>query len=127
MKLWKEKPMATNNAKPSFFARYIDKPPPPTEETIKRPQNIQHAQRILDWLQRWPEPYVRIRDFKNFGPRPRDRESVLNSAKILVENGWLNPLQPCRRDGQTWKIVRRPVVNPQVAAGNPSSQVAAAE
>src|SRR5262245_14174147 len=102
--------MATNDDnKPSFFARYIDNPPP-----IKQPHKIQHAQKLLDWLQRWSKPTVTVRDIHIYGPRPRDRESTLSSAKILVENGWLNPIQARRYDGHIWQVLRRPVVRPDV-------------
>jgi hypothetical protein len=103
--------MATNKGK-SFFARFIDKPTPGIDE---RSQKIQHAQRVLDWLQRWDGPVVGLRDFRAYGPRPRDPESASSAAKILVAHGWLRPLQAHRCDRQVWQIVRRPIINPTIS------------
>src|SRR5262245_5304324 len=43
----------------SLFDR-LDERRPPTK--IKQPQKIQHAQRVLNWLLRWPKPYVLGKD-----------------------------------------------------------------
>jgi hypothetical protein len=80
-----------------------------------RTQKIQHAQRLLDWLQRWSKPTVCYREIRIYGPYPRDRESTLNAAKILVENGWLTPIQTRRYDAHVWQVVRKPIVRPDVA------------
>jgi hypothetical protein len=99
----------------SQFER-LDQGRPPTEEAVKQPQKLQHAQKSLEWFQRWNKPAVNIRDFHIYGSRPRDRESTLNTAKILVENGWLSPLQSCRfTTDRLGKLVRKPIVRPQVA------------
>jgi hypothetical protein len=97
----------------NLFERLNKGRPSPTEEAISaRTQEIQHAQRILNWLQHWDEPIVRSKDLRIYGPRPRDRESVLGSARILVENGWLRPIQTRRYDAHVWHIVRRQIVRP---------------
>src|SRR5262245_58896334 len=94
----------------------LDKGRPPTEAVIsKRSQKIQHAQKLLDWLQRWTKPTVCFRDIHIYGPYPRDRESTLNAAKILVDNGWLVPITRHWRDMHKWQVVRKPIVCPEVA------------
>jgi hypothetical protein len=87
---------------------------PPTEDRgIERPQNIRHAQKLLDWLQHWGEPTISAREICIYGPRPiRKREKAGNAAEILVRNGWLVPLQTRRCDMEAWQIVRRPVIYP---------------
>jgi hypothetical protein len=96
----------TTTVAKDIFER-LDKGRPPIEEGAKRPQKIQHAQRLLDWLQHWTEPTIRARDIRIYGPRPRDRESAIDSAKILVEHGWLVPNKTRRYDSQEWQIVRK--------------------
>ena len=109
----------------NIFERLLGKGRPPVEEAIKQPEVIQHAQRILDFLQRWNGSTVRIKDLNNHGPRPRDRESLLTAAAVLVENGWLIEIPVNRYDGHTWQIVRKPIVRPCVAVPtNPRSHVA---
>jgi hypothetical protein len=65
-------------------------------------------------LQNWSESTINIKAFRAYGPRPRDRASLLDAAGILVANGWLRQIPSCRRDGRTWEIVRWPVVNPEI-------------
>jgi len=84
---------------------------PPIEKTIQRPQKIQHAQRLLDWLQGWSKPTISAREICIYGPRPiRKREKAGNAAKILEKNGWLIPVQTHRYDMEAWQIVRMPVL-----------------
>jgi hypothetical protein len=87
------------------------------EKTVsERDQKIQHAQRLLDWLQRWDKPTLSTRDIRQYGPGPiRDRKSAIDSAEILVRNGWLTPVAKHRFDMHKWEIIRRPIVNPEVA------------
>jgi hypothetical protein len=86
---------------------------PPIEKTIQRPQKIQHAQRLLDWLQGWSKPTISAREICIYGPRPiRKREKAGNAAKILEKNGWLIPVQTHRYDMEAWQIVRTPVLYP---------------
>ena len=98
--------------KRSFFARYIDDP---KNERPVSPE-IQHAQKLLDFLQRWDKPIVRAREIRVYGPRPRDRKSVIDAARILAEQGWLNPVRPRRYDSREWLIVRKPIIHPTVAS-----------
>jgi len=108
--------MATNDDnKPSFFARYIDSPPPikKASSPTKKAQESSPAQKLLDWLQHWTKPTVSARDICIYGPRPiRKREKAGKAAEILVKNGWLIPVQTHRYDMKAWQIVRRPVLYP---------------
>src|SRR5262249_33974668 len=72
-------------------------------------QKLPPAQKLLDWLQRWPKPTVSARDIYTFGPSAiRDRENAIGLVEILVKHGWLIPLQTRRRDTKEWQIVREP-------------------
>jgi hypothetical protein len=94
----------------------LNKERPSTEKIIsEQDQKIQHAQKVLDWLQRWDKPVVRRKDFRVYGPRPRDRKSMLDSTEILVRNGWLSPIRSRRYDGHTWQVIRKPTIAPEVA------------
>src|SRR5262245_10688092 len=68
----------------------------PKDVKSDRDVKLQHAQKILDWLQRWNKDTVCERDFRLYGPRPRDRESITRSTRILIRNGWLSPAQARR-------------------------------
>ena len=83
----------------------IERAPPTKQENSS-------AQKLLDWLQHWDEPTVRARDLQIYGPRPRDRESVIRSAEMLVKYGWLVPMKTHRYDALKWQVIRRPIVRP---------------
>jgi hypothetical protein len=91
--------------------------PPPIEEWPP-PRKVDHAQRLLDWLQRWDKPTVTARDIRIFGPHSgRTRELTHSSVEILVKHGWLVPLKVNQRNRYRWRIVRkRAVVHPVVAS-----------
>jgi len=96
----------------TLFERLAKNRPAPTEERTKQ---ADHAQKLLDWLQRWTKPTITTRDIHIYGPQSiRDRESTISSAKVLVDYGWLIPLKAHRRDMHKWHIVRRPIVHPTV-------------
>jgi hypothetical protein len=100
--------MATNdNGGPSFFARYIDKPP--QQEPTPSPTPLA-AGMLLSWLQNnWTQPVINVRDICRFGPNPiRDRESVIKMAEILVRRGFLTPMKPHRCDTKRWRIAIGP-------------------
>ena len=72
-------------------------------------QKLPPAQKLLDWLQRWPKPTVSARDIYTFGPSAiRDRENAIGLAEILVKHGWLILIPTRRRDMKEWQIVREP-------------------
>jgi hypothetical protein len=102
--------MATN--KPSFFARYIDNPPP-----AQAAQEPSAAQRTLEFLQRWPKETISLRELQQFGPRAtaRTQQGVLDSTKVLERHGWLRPVPSHRRDRRHWQVIRRLTINPTVA------------
>lgn len=78
----------------------LDKGRPPAEEKTKQPD---HAQLLLDFLQRWSKPTISSRDIRIYGPTAiRDRESAIRSAQILAAQGWLVPLE-----ARVWQVVRK--------------------
>ena len=86
-----------------------DRPP---EDVILEP-----AQKLLDWLQRWPKDVVYLKDISQRGPRSiRDRKSAIHAAEVLVHHGWLIPQKMRRYDARLWRITRKAVVAPPVAA-----------
>jgi hypothetical protein len=93
----------------------LNKRRPPAEKTTRQTQKIQHAQKLLNWLQHWDKPTISTRTIRIYGPRPRDRENAIDAARILTEQGWLKPVRPRRYDTREWQIVRKPIVSPTVA------------
>src|SRR5262245_16867665 len=97
----------------SLFER-LDKGRAPTTQKAQEPSP---AQRLLDWLQHWTKPTVRARENCIYGPNPlRDRKRAIDSAAILVKEGWLIPIKTRRYDMCEWQIVRKPIIHPTVAA-----------
>jgi hypothetical protein len=87
-------------------------------ESQPKPERAQKppAQALLDWLQRWEKPTVRLRDIQIFGPMHiRKRELAIEQANLLVKYNWLTPLKPRRKDSLEWQIVRVPIIHPTVA------------
>jgi hypothetical protein len=66
------------------------------------------AQKLLDWLKKeWPGKTITARDIYQRGPSAiRDRNTTLAVAQILVDHGWLKPLQTKRRDQNEWQLIR---------------------
>ena len=92
------------------------RPSPP----IKKTQETSPAQRLLDWLQRWPKDTISTRDMMLRGPYGlRKREHVLEAAERLVRNGWLVPLATRQYNAHVWRVVRRQVIDPTVASDSP--------
>jgi hypothetical protein len=80
---------------------------PATEKT----QEPSPAQKLLDWLQRWKKPTVCTSDILQYGPYAlRNRETAINSAEILVRNGWLSPAPKGRFDARVWQVIRKPII-----------------
>ena len=97
----------------SLFER-LDKGRP---SPIKKTQKPSAAQKLLDWLQHWTKPTVSARDIRIYGPNAiRDRKRAIDSAAILVKEGWLIPIKTRRYDMCEWQIVRKPIVHSTVAA-----------
>jgi len=117
--------------RPAPVEEKIEQPPTeqprplPTEKKIKQsPSDLELAQKLLDWLQRWNKPTVSWREIHIYGPGSiRNKKSATDAIEILIKYGWLTPLGPHRYDMRKWRIVRRPpIVAPNVAM---SSNVAA--
>ena len=99
----------------SPFARHADDKKPRSQPRLDRALKIEPAQRLLDWLMRQDQTrtIISARDICRLGPgQIRNRERALDSAKILVEHGWLIPLESHRNDRHQWEIVRRPILSP---------------
>jgi len=83
--------------------------------SVEKAQARSPAQKLLDWLQRWDKPTVRVRDIRIYGPGSlRNPKSVADSTEVLVKNGWLTPVQT--RQGHKWRVVRKPIAQPTIAA-----------
>ena len=68
---------------------------PPVEEPVKQPRrNPSPIERLLDWLvNHWAKPTITAREIYTLGPRSlRDKRTALSLAQILVERGWLTPV-----------------------------------
>jgi len=91
---------------------FADDTPPKPAPAKKEP-----AQLLLDFLQRWNKPTVRMNEILVYGPTViRKKEHALNSTKVLVDHGWLIPVKTRRPDMLEWQIVRRPIAHPTIAA-----------
>jgi len=98
----------------NLFERLSREWPAPIEERTKHKDDP--AQRLLSWLPRWPKPTITVRQIRVYGPRClRDRRSAIDSAEILVANGWLIRIRPSRPDTYAWQIVRKNIIHPTVA------------
>ena len=89
----------------------------PETKSTKQTRKNDSAQRMLDWLQRWNEPTVSVRDIRIWGPRIfRDPKDATAAAQILVRNGWLTPIGTRQPYLHKWRVIRKLIVNPKVAA-----------
>jgi len=89
----------------------------PELKPSKQSQEVSPAQKLLDWLQRWNKDTVSIRDIRVYGPRPiRNPKNAIDAAKTLVKYGWLTPIWAHQKDVHEWRIIRKLIVNPKVAA-----------
>ena len=88
----------------NLFER-LDKgrPPPPPKQAQPSP-----AQTLLDWLQHWANTTVTAREVYTYGPNSiRNKKTTLSLAQILVEQGWLVPIETRQYNTHEWKIVQR--------------------
>jgi len=102
----------------NLFERLERKRPPQAEATSKQPDDeIVSAQKLLDFLQRWTKDTIAEREIRVYGPKSiRDRKSAVRSAEILTHFGWLAPIRSPHYNGRMWKITRKLIVGPPVAA-----------
>ena len=99
----------------NLFERLDQGRPAPEPKPVSKPDK-EPAQKLLDWLQRWPKPTITVRDVHIYGPHPfKGRKNVTAAAEVLVQNGWLAPLKTWRYDMRKWQIVRKPpIIAPKV-------------
>jgi hypothetical protein len=97
---------------PTIFEKLAKHRPSPVKEKTNQPD---HAQRMLDFLLRWPRPSISVPEMMTYGPKPRkNAEETLKLASILERQGWLTPKKMPRKDMRHWDITRRPVVHPKL-------------
>jgi hypothetical protein len=94
---------------PTIFER-LERPAPP-----KKAQETSPEQKLLNFLQRWPKDTISLRDITLFGPSMiRTQRTEFNTAEVLVQHGWLAPIQGPYRNSRQWQVMRRPTVHPIV-------------
>jgi hypothetical protein len=76
------------------------------------------AQKMLDFVLRWPRPSIATTDLMTYGPKPRQNaEETLRLATILEKHGWLAPKKMPRKDQHHWNIIRQhPTVRPELTS-----------
>jgi hypothetical protein len=96
----------------TIFQKLAKRQPAPPEET----QQPDHAQKMLDFILRWPRPSIATTDLMTYGPHPRkNAEETLRVASILEKHGWLKKIPTPRKDMHHWNIVRQhPIVHPKL-------------
>lgn len=92
---------------------------PPTEAAIEQPHKNAGPQLLLDFLQRWREPTISMRDIRNFGPNlahytMKDPKNAREAAAVLVRHRWLIPTKSPNGTGDRWEIVRKPIAHPKM-------------
>ena len=87
----------------------------PAETAIEQPPS--DAQKMLEWLLRWPKPTVSACEIYQCGPGSirSDRERAIKSAEVLAKHGWLTALKTRQRNYRIWEITRKPFVHPTIA------------
>jgi hypothetical protein len=87
----------------------------PTEVKVKQPDK-DPAQRLLDFIQRWPKPTIRSADILIYGPRcTRKQENADNAIATLTKYGWLIPQKTNQSNWRLWRITRKPTIHPTLA------------
>ena len=93
--------------------------PPLTEAAIKLLNKERSPiERLQIWLARkWRRSTITWRELRIYGPHSdRDRQTTLNHALILVEQGFLAPIEGRQHNTLKWRIIRkhqRPADHPQ--------------
>jgi hypothetical protein len=94
------------------------RPAPPSkkaQESLPDPK-LQRAQKLLNWLGRWPGSTIYMRDILQFGPYAlRNPKKAIAAAEVLVKGGWLIPERTRRYDAHLWQIVRKPIALPTIS------------
>ena len=101
----------------NLFERLNGARPAPAEKKTERPNDLEHAQKLLDFLQRWAKDTITTRDICVYGPTSiRDKKRAHRAAEILVHFGWLTPIRSAYYNGRMWQITRKLIVGPPIAA-----------
>ena len=99
-------PKQTNGETYSFADNTPPKPAPTKQD---------HAQRMLDFLLRWPRPSISVSEMMIYGPRPKQNaEGIHKLATILEKQGWLEPKPTPKKNMRHWTINRKPFVHPKL-------------
>ena len=99
----------------NLFERLDQGRPAPQPKPVSQPGK-DPAQRLLDFIQRWPEPTICTKEILQFGPRiVRKQKDADNATKILEQYGWLIPQKTKQSNWRLWQIVRKPTIHPKVA------------
>jgi hypothetical protein len=86
----------------TIFERLAKNKPGPIDE------QPDHAQKMLDFILRWPRPSISVPDLMTYGPEPRkNAEETLKLATLLERHGWLARKTTPRKDMHHWNIVRQ--------------------
>ena len=93
----------------SLFERLNKGRLPTTEEVIKQLRGDSPIEKLQDWLaNRWAKDTITAREIYTHGPNSiRDKKTTLGLAQILVERGWLVPVNTHQHNMRAWKIVNR--------------------
>jgi hypothetical protein len=99
----------------NLFERLDQGRPAPEPKPVSKPDK-DPAQRLLDFLQRWPKPTIRSVDILMYGPRStRKQKDANNATAILTKYGWLIPQKTNQSNYRLWQIVRKPTIHPTIA------------
>ena len=83
---------------------------------VKANNQPDHAQRMLDFILRWPHPSISTTDLMTYGPKlSRNAEEVFKLATTLEKQGWLTKKDTPKKNMRHWTIQRRPFVHPKLA------------
>jgi hypothetical protein len=97
----------------NLFERLSKERPASTKTKIHKDDA---AQRLLNWLQTWPQPTIRLADIQIYGPRVvRNQKSAADATETLVRHGWLIPQKTKQSNWRQWEIVRKPTIHPKLA------------
>lgn len=82
------------------------------EAVIEQPPS--DAQKMLDWLLRWPKPTVSACEIYQYAPRSArpNKETAIKNVEVLVRHGWLAACKPRHSNYRIWEITRKPVIHP---------------
>ena len=90
-----------------LFERLEKSRPPPVEKAAE--PGSSPIEKLLDWLvNHWPRSTITAQKIYTYGPNCiRDKKTTLSLAQILVEQGWLVPIETRQYNTHEWKIVQR--------------------